>query len=465
MFTSGPVSRRRFLHLAAGASTAAMLSACGASSPQAPQIGGGASSAPTAAPAASTGGASTGGSGTVYTLADKTWLDVGMLEATKQYNTANKGGAQIALEEVADGWDTKVLAQVRDKSLRWSGHGYAAFFDQYRYIKAGLVQPIDEYLKASKIPWAQKQKDIYFTPRIYDALLFEGKQYFVPMKANVHLVGWRQDFLELAGYDTMPKTWDEIDKMLPKMKAALAKDQVTPFAIQRDLFRCAGTTFTTFIEKPFDDQGLLKFESPEWFQVMEMFKKWLDQGLARLDATADSVDIWQKGKVGMSLGSHSWVRLGRQIWGPDKIKGGVPPQANAGAPPRTWCHIDGGFVFPNAPDGQAANDWLLSILGPEGAPAETWWKGVVTFSGSPVHQGMSDKVLRDNKDLTEVNEVITKALPNSQVVTIPVAGAYNITAAKMLPWLDRYFAGELSIKEAMAKTRTEVNEELAKQKA
>ena len=461
MNASRPFNRRHFLKMTGGAGATALLAACGSSGPQAPQIGGGGGAA---TPAASGGGGGAS-SATVYTLADKTWVDVGMLEATKQYNAVKQGGPQIVVEEVAEGWDTKVLAQVRDKSLRWSGHGYAAFFDEYRYIKAGLVQPLDDYLKASKIPWAQKQKEIYFNPRIYDALLFEGKQYFIPMKANVHLAGWRQDYLQLAGYETLPKTWDEIDQMLPKLKAALAKDQVTPFAIQRDLFRAVGTTFATFIEKPFDDQGVLKFESPEWFQVMEMFKKWLDQGLARFDATADSVDIWQKGKVAMSLGSHSWVRLGRQVWGPDKVKGGVPPQATAGAPPRTWCHIDGGFVFPNAPDGQAATDWLLSILGPEGAPAETWWKGVVTFSGQPVHQGMIDKALKGKPELSEAYEVVEKALPNSQVITIPVAGAYNITASKMLPWLDRYFAGELPIKDAMAKTRAEVNEELAKQKA
>ena len=458
MSSSRPVSRRRFLGLAAGVGGAALLAGCGGGgTPQAPRIGG-------STPAAGGGGTTGGSSSTVYTLADKTWVDVGMGEATKKYNEANPGGPQITVEEVAEGWDTKVLAQVRDKTLRWSGHGYAAFFDQYRYIKAGLVQPLDEYLSASKVPWAQKQKESYFSSRIYDAQLFEGKQYFIPMKANVHLAGWRQDYLEAAGYSTMPKTWDEVDQMLPKLKAALSKDQVTPLAIQRDIFRCIGTTFTTFIEKPFDDQGVLKFESPEWFQVMELFKKWMTAGLARFDATADSVDIWQKGKVAMSLGSHSWVRLGRQVWGPDKVKGGVPPQANASAPPRTWTHVDGGFVFPNAPNGQAATDWLLSILGPDGGPAEAWWNGVVTFSGQPVHQGMIDKALKSKPELSEAYEVVEKALPNSQVITLPVAGAYNITAGKMLPWLDRYFAGELPIEEAMAKPRAEANEELAKQK-
>ena len=395
-------------------------------------------------------------------MVDKTWADVGMLAATERYNEAHASEVQIKLEETAQGWDTKVLAQIREKNLRWSAHGYAPFFDQYKYIKAGLVQPLDDLLKSSKVPWGPNQKEVYFTERIYEALLFEGKQYFIPMKANVHICGWRQDYLEAAGYDTMPKTWDEVEVMLVKMKAALEQEQVTPFAIQRDIFRALGTMFTTFIEKPFDDEGVLKFESPEWIALIEMVKKWLDQGLARIDATADSTDIWQKGKVAMSLGSHSWVRLGRQVWGPEKVKGGRPPKANASAPDRTWIHIDGGFVFPNAPHPQEATDWLLTILGPEGEPADAWWSGTATFSGSPVHQQQIDRVLKDKPEYSEVYDMMS-VVPNSHIITIPVAGAYAITEAKMWPWLDRFFKGEVKATEAMANVRKEVDDELAKQ--
>jgi ABC-type glycerol-3-phosphate transport system substrate-binding protein len=477
------LSRRKILRLTAGMGLGAALAACGNTQPTAPKIGGAgstggsqATAAPaagtkpseskpaagaTSAPAAKSAGSAKSAGGPVYVLVDKTWADIGMREATELYNKS--AGTEITVEETAQGWDTKVLAQIRDQNLRWSGHGYAAFFDSYKYIKAGLVEPLDDYLKASKVGWAMKQKESYFTPRIYEALLFEGKQYYIPMKANVHLAGWRQDYLEQAGYETLPKTWDEIDQMLPKMKSALEKDEVIPFAIQRELFRAVGTTFTTFIENPVDDQGVLKFESPEFIAVIEMFQKWIQAGLARFDVTGDSYDAWQKGKFALSLGSHSWVRTGRQVWA-DKVKGGRPPKANADAPDRTWVHIDSAFVFPGAPNPQEAVDWALSILGPEGAPAERWWTGVVTFSGQPVFQSMIDKALKNNQQLSEVADIMG-VVPNSYIINIPVAGNYALMEAKMLPHLDRCFKGEVTAKEAMAATRKDFDAELAKQKA
>ncbi len=395
---------------------------------------------------------------------DPTVADTGARDATAIYNGSRPNAPAITLEDSADRWDAKVLPQIKNNNLRWSGSGYIPYFDQYKNLKAGLIAPLDDLLTSSKIPWAQKQKDGYFTPRVYDSLLYQGKQYFIPMKINVHMAGWRQDYLQAAGYDTLPKTWDEIDKMLPKMKAALAKDEVVPFSIQRDLWRAIGTTFATFVEKPLDEQGVFLIESPEWLDMITMFKKWIDAGLARFDANTDATDAWQKGKLGMSLGSHSWVRLGRQVYGADKVKGGIPPKANASAPDRTWCHIDSSAVFPNAPAPQDAMDWILSIYGPEGKPAETWYQGTLKFSGSPPYQTMIDKFVKPNKDITEINDVLG-ILPNSQIANVQQANGFSVCQLKLPPYMDRFFKGEFSAKDAMAKLRVEINDEFAKQKA
>jgi len=481
------VSRRHFLALAAGAGAAAGLAACGGSSaPAAPAIGGGsggastptgATSAPAAAPTAASASTSSGAATTapgaaagslnastkVYVLQDKTFADIGFQKATDLYNQARPTAPQIVIETIPDGWDTKVLAQIKDKSLRWNAHGYVIFSEQYKHVKAGIFTPLDDLLKSSTIPWAHTQKDQYFTPRVYEAMLLDGKQYYLPMKINVHLAGYRQDYLQAAGYDTLPNTWDEIDKMLPKMKAALAKDQVIPFSIQDELWRSIGTTFATFIEKPLDEQGVFKIESSEWLDMLTMFQKWTNTGLARYDANADAIDAWQKGKFGMSVGSHSWVRLGRQVWA-DKVKGANPPQANASAPARTWAHIDGVGVFNNAPYAQQGLDWCLATTGPEGAPAEAWWRGALTFSGSPVHQSWIDKIVTPNKDTPEVGEVL-KLLPNSQIVTIAQTNGFNLCQLLMPPYLGRIFKGEITPKDAMTKLRADINAELAKQKA
>jgi len=500
MSSDARVNRRRFLTVAAGAGAASVLAACGNTAPAAPAVGGAGSggstpaastsapaAAPTSAAAANTapsGGASTaapaaagstsapaaagGGmlnaSTKVYVLLDKGVSDTGSFKATDLYNQAQPMAPQILMEDAPDGWDTKVLAQIKDKSLRWSGHGYIPYFDQYKRLKSGMIAPLDDLLQASKISWAHTQKDQYFTPRVYDSLRSDNKQYYIPMKINVHMAGYRLDYVQAAGYDALPKTWDEIDKMLPKMKAALAKDEVIPFAIQNELWRAIGTTFSTFVEKPLDDMGVFKIESPEWMDMLTMFKKWTDAKLARYDITADSTDIWQKGKIGMSLGSQSWVRLGRQVWGPDKVKGAVPPQANASAPPRTWAHIDSSSVLTGGPNPAQAMDWLLSIYGPEGVPAQTWYTGTLTFSGSPIHQTWIDKLVTPNKDITEIGDVL-KILPNSQIASVAQANGFGICQVLMPPYLDRIFKGELSVKDAMTKLRGEIDAEFAKQKA
>ncbi|HET8522719.1 MAG TPA: hypothetical protein VFL82_05760, partial [Thermomicrobiales bacterium] len=120
----------------------------------------------------------------VYVMMEKTFADIGVREATDIYNDQHKDSPTIKVEEAATGWEAKVLPQIRDKKVRWSGHGYVPFFDQYKEVKAGLVAPLEEYLEASSIPWAHQQKDVYFTPRIHEALVLDGKQYFIPMKSN-----------------------------------------------------------------------------------------------------------------------------------------------------------------------------------------------------------------------------------------------------------------------------------------
>jgi ABC-type glycerol-3-phosphate transport system substrate-binding protein len=305
---------------------------------------------------------------------------------------------------------------------------------------------------------------MYFTPRIYDGLLLDGVQYFLPMKVNVHMAGWRQDYLEAAGYETMPATWDEVDAMLPKIKEAMAAEEVIPFSISRDLWRAIGTTSSTFLAEPLDEQGVFKIESPEWMDMIGLFKKWIDEGNARFDVNDVSTDGWQKGQYAMSLGSHSWVRLGRQVWGPELVRGGTPPQANAEAPKRTWAHIDSACVFNAAPNPQEATDWALAVFGPEGAPAEAWWSGTLQFSGSPVHQSFIDSLVTPNTEIAEVGEVLA-LLPDSPIVMVAQANGFNICQLLMPEFLDRYFSGELSAEDAMAQLRTAINDELAKQEA
>src|SRR5262249_21792930 len=105
-----------------------------------------ATTAPAAAAGASPAAAKPAGTAAkeIFTMVDKTWSDLGMKGATEQFNSENADLGKVTLEETAQDWNTKVLAQIRDNNLRWSGHGYSPFFDSWNNIKAGLVAPIDD---------------------------------------------------------------------------------------------------------------------------------------------------------------------------------------------------------------------------------------------------------------------------------------------------------------------------------
>src|SRR5690242_8956373 len=293
-------SRRTFLGASAGLLGAAALAACSSpaaqeSKPAAPAAttapaAPAAAAAPTSAPkpaeaakpadaAKPAAAAPVGGSKSVKTLVDQSWAELGMNDATAAYNEAMKGKVQVELESGAAGWEPKALAMIKDKSIPWSAHGYAPFFNQYNYIKSGMTAPIDDLVKASPVPWAKDMKGAYYAPNIDDVNRFEGKLYFVPMKLNIHLLGYRSDYLKKAGIDKIPDNWDDFEKALGEVKKATAADQVIPFAIRKEFYRTVGTSFVTRKQQIFDDKGVINLDQPEFYDTINMYNRWFKNGL------------------------------------------------------------------------------------------------------------------------------------------------------------------------------------------
>jgi ABC-type glycerol-3-phosphate transport system substrate-binding protein len=397
----------------------------------------------------------------IYTLIPAFFMEMGMAAATDLYNEQIAAdNKRIVVEESPDGWETKALAMIREGNVRWSASGYAQFDLQWNYIQQGLCQPIDDLLQASAIPFAQDYANSFIYSNIYDTTRFEGKTYFIPMKLNIFMAGYRQDYLEAAGYETLPETWDEFEIMLGKIKET--QEDVVPFAVRKDIFRTLGIAFTTFVENPYDENFMLKVDSEEFRECLRMFKRWFDQGYTNLQLMQDPMPDWQLGKVAVGLDSHSWIRLGRSVLGDEKITGGLPPKVNAGDPPRTWIHVDSSFVFADAPHPQEGLDWLLSILGPEGAPADRHWSGTLTLSGMPVHQNQYDRLLADGSAAPELTAVY-EAVPTSTLVPMEAGKYLPIINAKLIPWVERYWGGEVDLEQAMQNAMDEINGEIEKQ--
>jgi ABC-type glycerol-3-phosphate transport system substrate-binding protein len=281
------------------------------------------------------------------------------------------------------------------------------------------------------------------------------------MKLNIHLMGYRQDYIERAGYETIPDTWDEFEVMLGKLKTELAEEQVVPFAARKEIFRTLGTAFTTFVENPYNSDNMLRIDSEEWLDCIKMFKGWFDQGFTNLTVLQDPAPDWQKGKVAIGIDSHSWVRTGRAVWGAELINGAIPPRTDAANPKRTWVHLDSGFVFAESPHPQEGLDWLATMLGPEGAPADRHWSGTLTFSGMPVHQSQYDKLIGNNDAYPELAEAYA-AVPNSTLQPLEAGKYYPIIQSKIWPWLEQYWGGEIEAEVAMQNVIDEVEQELEK---
>src|SRR5688572_23111249 len=112
------LNRRTFIGAGVAAAGAAALAACGpAATPTAvpakpaDKPAAAAPAAPTQAPAPAAAAKAT--DQRIYTMVDKVWADLGMTDATLRYNEEHRDGPQITLEETAQGWDTKVLQQIR----------------------------------------------------------------------------------------------------------------------------------------------------------------------------------------------------------------------------------------------------------------------------------------------------------------------------------------------------------------
>lgn len=477
--TVASISRRTFLGVSAAMLSAAALEACSSgatteSKPAAPAATSAPAaaakpteaakpSAPAAAPAATTAPAASGGVKNIKTLVDQSWAELGMNDATAAYNEAMKGKVQVELESGAAGWEPKAIAMIKDKSIPWSAHGYAPFFNQYNYIKSGMALPIDDLVKASPAPYAKDMKGSFYAPNIDDVNRFENKLYFVPMKLNIHLLGYRSDYLKKAGIDKIPDNWDDFEKALGEVKKATAADQVIPFAMRKEFYRTLGTSFVTRKQKIWDDKGVINLDAPEFYDTINMYNRWFKNGLVTTDSFIEAGDtsIWEKGKVFAGIDSHSWIRLAKKIWGNDAVAGSLPPQATTTDKPRTWMHVDSGFVFQGGPEPQAGADWLLTILGPDGDPADKWWPKVITFSGSPVHKTMFDKYVVKNTDYPEIADSY-KAIPNSIIMPVVVGASYPAIQAKIWPWMERFWAGEIGDKEAVTGAMKEIQDEMAK---
>ena len=385
------------------------------------------------------------------------FYDAMILPSTAIFNNDRQGDVYVTVEKAPDGWVTKVVQQVRDKNVIWSSYAVDSFFNLYQRVATNMVQPLDDYIAASKVSFAKAWENDLVNKVIKDAGVYKGKFYIFPTKLNLNMVDYNTSMLQGVGYDKFPETWDEVRTMLMKIKQKYGSDGVSPTSINMDLWRAVGGIFCTFTNKPYNDEGMVDIDSPEWFTALDLMKSFYTDKLAdpALLNSPDELTVWQKGKMAVQFNYPSWLHLAVAAFGQNSYNAANMPRPNKGDPQRTWMHVDGTYLFANAPYPQETVDWMLSILGPSGAAADSYTNGEISRSGSPIYKTyVESKLIKENKDVPWLYDTY-KIAENS--VAAPLSPLHYLLDLKNKKYLPKFFKGEMSAKEAMAKIKDEVN--------
>jgi maltose-binding protein MalE len=463
---SGQVSRRHFIRRGIGAAGAVAITGALAACTPSP-------AAPAAAPTAAATAAATSAAAPAATPAPSQGLkkirvltadffyDAMIIPSTAQFNNANEGQIYVTVDKEPDGWVTKVIQQIRDKQVIWSSYAVDSFFNLYQRIATGMIQPLDDYIVASKVPWSKTWESNLASKAIKDAGTYRGKFYVFPTKLNMCIAPYNVSMVQGVGYQTMPGTWDEVRTMLQKIKTKYGGDGVNPVSINMDLWRAIGGIYSTFATKPYLTDGplagMVDVDSPEWFAALDLMKSFYDDKLAdpALLNSPDEQTVWQKGKTAVIFNYPSWLHLATAAFGGAAYNASNMPMPKATDPPKTWMHVDGTYLFTNAPYPQETVDWMMTILGPQGPAADSYTVGELSRSGSPIYTTyVESKLVKGAADNPWLYDTYKMAANSTAAPLSPLHFLLDLENKKYLP---QYFKGQLTAKEAMTKIKDEVN--------
>jgi hypothetical protein len=443
------VSRRSFLgnagKLGGGVVATSLLAACG-----------GSDAAPSGQDAASKEVAN------IRVLTSSTFLDAMVQPATDVFNQQYQGKANVKVEQAPDGWDSKTLAMVRDKSVLWSSYAVDSFFNLYQRIVTGMAQPLDSYLNSTKVAGMKDFKSKYIAPVVYDSGVFKGKFYMMPTKLNMTITPYNVSMVKGVGYPEPPETWDEMRVMLRKIKDQYAKDDVWPCDINLDLWRTLGGIYCSMTDKPFDAEGMVKLDSPEWTDTIEYVKSLYTDKLANAAflGTSDGGSAWQKGKVALIWNYPSTLNIATTAFGFDAYTASNLARKAKGAPNRTWLHVDGTYLITNAPHPQETADWIFTMLGPEGKGSDTFAAGTITRSGSPMYKHhIESQLIKGNSQYPWLYGTYKMMEQSTAAPLSPLHFLVDAAGKKHLP---SFFKGEISVKDAVSRMKADVDKDKSK---
>ena len=465
------LGRRSVLGIFAGMGAALLVAACGgggqtgttsAPVPTAAPTASGNSAQPTAAqtsaqPAATQPSAKTQ---TTVELTAASWViqEWKLPDWVAQYN--KMGGPKINLTQQVDGWDTKVLAMIRQGDVLWDGVGIMTpFVDKVKWVETQMIQPVDALIQSST---ASDAKSIVgdWVPTIKDDISYKGKLYGIPYSVEAIGQMWLTEFLDGAGVSGNPATWSDTLNATLKINEKYASQKVSPYAWSNGLHTSLQALIHSATKTPYTKDGLLDITGTASLKACDWLTSLVKAGVTPPHGSDGAVDVWQKRKLAMLLAQNSRGVWAQRIFGMSAAgTGTVPLQetggANSGSP--FWSNTFA--VFNKAKHPQELVDFYVWLLGPSNKDV---WTAIIASGKAPVLNSTYKSMIENNKDykwMADFRDVIANS------VAYPENTFWSIQNAKIMPWISKMVSPPfgLSSQQAMESALKDVQAEVAKQ--
>jgi multiple sugar transport system substrate-binding protein len=284
------VTRRDFLRVAGLASGAAVLTACGAGTPE-----------PTEAPAVTTAPAVVGKPFDGKTLRMHAISGANYDELYKLIPAwEEETGAKVEFVFKGNGFETdKRLVQdfaagTVDYDVCWD---HSSFFSQY--VKADGLEPFDAYFSPEELA--------DFIPGILNAGKRDGKLWVMPRHFDISCMHYRTDLGDLKA----PETWDEFKASALKIAQDNPGVFGTQFAGKEEAL--SGRFYEVLLAEGgqlLDDKYMPVFNSAAGVKAISMFAELYAAGAMPPDMTnflwEDVANQWVNGLIGMYTEWYGW---------------------------------------------------------------------------------------------------------------------------------------------------------------
>jgi ABC-type glycerol-3-phosphate transport system substrate-binding protein len=392
-------SRRAFLKLAAVGVGGAALAAC---------------AVPVAVPQA--GGAPASAEGKVVRILLPSWAtgEIPFDAAAREFNELHPG-TRVEIQTAGEGWDTKVMAQIQEGNLEWSGAGIASSASSSlpRWILSGMVQPMDDYIAASTVEGAtQLLEDMI--PTLRSASTYEGKFWGIPYSFENISFNWRTDYFAAVGATEPPQTFAEWLEVARALKEWGADQQIFATSFIPDLDASVGTLIYGSLAEPFDENMLLKWESQEAIDALNFYKQMVDEGLTPPNGFDGYRDAYLAGKVASLQAQSSRGVWGQLAFGTDKVV--TSPVPTRGDTPSAGTPFWGNCVavLNGAPYSQEALDYFVYTMGPQNV---NFQKTVIRTGKTPVYESAYETIINGDPQfgtyrwMVDMREQVERSTP------------------------------------------------------